>query len=276
MPAIPTITWANLLEVMRQPDLIIGLAGPPGIGKTAGCFEIGSVLKKITQKVQSTPDLTPAEALGFYVPKGDKFEWMAGPIDVCYREGGMLIIDEIAEASGPLKTFLYGALDRGPGGTISYVGRTFKQAPGYQAIATMNEYPDQGSLPLPVLDRFDAWFLVTEPSEPLYRMLDSDLQDICRDCYATSTRDPMLGPSVTFRMLLGYQKLRKLPVLTMEQAVSAACYGNATLAQSLLEVLILEKGREIIPGVAPSYTVDPDMTESAWVMDDTADIAALS
>jgi hypothetical protein len=168
---------------------------------------------------------------------GTKFRWEPGPIDICYQ-GGILVLDELIEASGPVKTFLYGALDKGPGGTISYVGRTFKQCDGYQVIATMNEYPDQGGLPDALLDRFDAWFVVTEPSPPLYRLLEPDLREICHDSYATA-QDVMIGPPITFRMLLSLQRLRKMPALNIEQAVYAACYSNKMLAQSLYEILQL-------------------------------------
>jgi hypothetical protein len=177
-----------------------------------------------------------------YVPDERKFRWEPGPIDICYQ-GGILILDELVEASGPVKTFLYGAIDKGPGGTISYVGRTFVQSDDYQVVATMNEYPDSGGLPEPLLDRFDAWFVMTEPSPPLYRLLEPDLRAICRDSYQTA-KDPMLGPPITFRMLLSLQRLRKIPTFSLEQAVFAACYSNRTLAASLHEILLLSDGDE--------------------------------
>lgn len=235
---VANASWTDIIKVLAQDDLQIGLAGPPGVGKTYNVFEMGKILKKITQKVQAHSELSPAEALGMYVPEKDGFRWEAGPIDICYSKGGLLIIDEIVEASGSVKTFLYGAFDRGPGGTISYVGRQFKQQPGYQAVATMNGYPDQGGLPEALLDRFDAWFIVTEPSEAQYRLLDRDLRAICRDCYA-SARDPMAGPIITFRMLMGLQKMRRIAAFPQDQAILAACYGNKTLAHSLSEILAL-------------------------------------
>jgi hypothetical protein len=239
---IATATWEQIYALMAEPDMRVGIAGPYGLGKTAGAFDIGKTLSIPVEKVQCHSELAPAEALGMYVPDGTKFRWEPGPIDICYN-GGLLILDELVEASGPVKTFLYGALDKGPGGTISYVGRRFEQQDGYRVVATMNEYPDMGGLPNALLDRFDAWFVVTEPSPPLYRMLEPDLRQICRDSYATA-RDPMQGPPITFRMLFSLQRLRKLPIFSLEQAVYAACYSNKMLAASLHEVLLLSDGEE--------------------------------
>lgn len=237
-------TWEQIIAVMSIPEMRIGLAGPPGIGKTAGAFDTAKRLGRRAEKVQCHSELAPSEALGMHVPDENSFRWEMGPIDVCYSSGGILILDEIVEASGPVKTFLYGALDRGPGGTISYVGKTFRQRPGYGVIATTNEYPDMGGLPTALLDRFDAWFVVVEPAPSLLQMLEPDLRQICRDSYKTA-RDPMAGPSITFRMLLSLQRLRVIPVLTREQAVFSACYSNKTLAASLFEILQMLKPEDI-------------------------------
>lgn len=267
MAPLKQATWAEIRKVLRDPTIQVGLAGPPGVGKTYALFEIGKKLKKITHKIQAHAELSPAEILGMYVPDGTKFRWEPGPIDVCYSKGGILIVDEIIESSGPVKTFLYGAFDRGPGGTISYVGRTFVQKKGYQPVATMNGYPDQGGLPEALLDRFDAWFLVMEPSEEQYALLEPDLQEICRDSYAGAS-DPMQGPLVTFRLLLGVQKLRK--ILPIESAVLAACYSNQTLANSLLEVLELSDPVES-DIVAPAETPEEEDLEDSDDDDDADD-----
>jgi AAA ATPase containing von Willebrand factor type A (vWA) domain len=191
-----------------------------------------------------------------YVPVDGGFDWMPGPIDICYSKGGLLVIDEIIEASGPVKTFLYGAMDRGPGGTISYAGRVFEQSEGYQVVATMNGWPDQGGLPPALLDRFDAWFIVTQPSEEQLALLEPDLREMCRLSYDPEVvEDEMAGPDVTFRMLLGLQKLRK--IMPIEMAVLAACRGNKVLAQSFYDVLQItdDEEEEAIPQVPAKTTV---------------------
>ena len=240
------------------------VAGPKGVGKTHMGFEVGAWLAKHfkdknypVQKVQCQPEGSPAEALGMFVPAGDKFDWLPGPIDVAYhggKGGGLLILDELAEASGPLKTFLYGALDTGPGGVISYVGRTFRAGPNYKVWATMNGYPYEGALPEPLLDRFDAVFCVFKPGPKQLALLEPDLRDVCEVLYDTA-KDPMLGPDITFRNIMSIQTLRQ--IIPLEQAVLSACRGNKTLAGSLLEVLALADEADE-DGVTADYTDSGD------------------
>jgi hypothetical protein len=249
--AVQRATWDYITAALADPMLQIGIAGPPGVSKTHATMQCrvnssNTSLAKVTHKIQSHSELSPAEILGMYVPIDQTFDWMPGPIDICYSQGGLLVIDEIIEASGPVKTFLYGAMDRGPGGTISYAGRVFEQQPGYQVVATMNGWPDQGGLPPALLDRFDAWFIVTQPSEEQLALLESDLRDICRDSYDPEVvEDEMAGPDITFRMLMGLQKLRK--IMPLEMAVLSSCRGNKILAQSLYEVLQLTDSEEDEP-----------------------------
>lgn len=230
-------SWSDLYRLLKDPSITIGLAGPPGVGKTSFAYYLGKMTrKKYIGKIQFHSELSPAEIMGMHVPAEQGFRWEPGPGDLAYSKGGLLILDEIDQASGPTKTYCYGLLDRGPGGTISYVGREFKQEEGYQPIATMNGDPTDGSLPDALLDRFDAWFFMTRPAETLIKMLDEDLQEMCIASY-DSAKDPMAGPAFTYRMMLGYQKLRR--VLPMDQALLGACYGNQVLARSLVEVFSL-------------------------------------
>ena len=101
------------------------LAGPPGVGKTTFPFELAKLLKRPAFKWQLHAESTPSEGYGMHVPDETSFRWEPGPIDMAYSQGGVLILDEIVEASGPVKTALYGPLDAGKGGIITYVGRTF-------------------------------------------------------------------------------------------------------------------------------------------------------
>lgn len=234
---IPSVTLVQAFKVVRDSAIRnVLLAGPPGVGKTTFAFQVADLLKRPPYKIQYHAEATPAELFGYYVPDDKSFRWESGPLDLAYTNGGILIHDEIVEASGPCKTFLYGALDNGRGGEITYVGRSFKPDSKMKNIATMNGWPYEGGLPEALLDRFDAVFTVFKPGEKQLSTLDPDLREICEDCYDTA-KDPMLGPNITFRMLQSLQTLRRL--LPIEQAVLSACKGNTELAGSFLEVLAL-------------------------------------
>lgn len=235
---IKSVTWEQIGEVMQaDPEITIGIAGPPGLGKTSFAFEIADLMEKdYVGKVQCHDELSPSEIMGVLVPGERGSEWIPGPGDLAYSQGGLLILDEIDKLSGPCKTYAYGLLDKGPGGTISYLGRTFTQCEGYQVIATMNDDPNSGILPEALLDRFDAWFFVTEPRPQLYAMLDDKLARHCKRMYSR-VRDKMVGPDFTFRQFLALQRL--VEVLPLDQAILSACRGNQPLARSLYESLTI-------------------------------------
>ena len=237
------------------------LAGPPGVGKTTFCFEMGKLLKQPAWKYQFHADSTPAEMFGMYVPtESQGFEWLPGPIDLAYSNNGIIILDEVVEASGPCKTALYGALDNGPGGVISYVGRTFIPGKKYKAFATMNGRPTEGGLPDALLDRFDAVFCIFAPGDKQLEALDPDLREMCLDAYA-GAKDPMLGPIVTYRMIRSFQKLRR--ILDLEMAVLSTCHGDEQLTGKFLEALAMRDPVVAAPGATlpvATTTTNVDVT----------------
>jgi DNA polymerase III delta prime subunit len=234
-------TLRELVRALSHPRLTIGLAGPPGVGKTSLLYAVGKRLRKpYIGKVQCHNELSPGEVMGIPMPGIDE-QWSPGPGSLSYEQGGMLILDELDKLSGACKTYAYAWLDRGPGGKVDYIGRTFAQAKGYQAVATMNEDPKDGSLPDAMLDRFDAWFFIYKPHEALLKMLDPDLRVLCIKAYDGAV-DPMVGPPFTFRMFLGYQTLRT--AMSPQKALIGATYGNERLAQSMLETLLLAESEQ--------------------------------
>lgn len=235
---IERVTWTEVEEtILANPDLTFGLNGPPGLGKTSFCFALAEALEKqYVGKIQCQDELSPAEMMGVLAPGEKGSVWVPGPVDLAYKFGGLLVLDEIDKLSGPCKTQAYSLLDKGPGGTISYLGRNFEQAEGYQVLATTNEDPNSGILPDALLDRFDAWFLISEPSDRLMELLDDDLQMLCRRGYRRAA-DPMIGPAFTFRNYISLQQLRQ--TMRLDKAVLSICRGNQELARTVFEALTI-------------------------------------
>lgn len=237
-------TWDEIEQLMSDvPDLVAGFYGPRGVGKTSFAWELAEQMDKpYLGKVQFHDDLSPAEIMGMAFPSKSGYKWEDGPGSLAYANGGILLLDEINAASGPCKTYMYSLLDRGPGGTISYVGRTFEQEEGYLPIATMNGDPNSGELPEAVLDRFDVWFLITRPSDRLLAMItDERLRQHCVSSYTESEeKNALIGPAFTFRNYMSLQKI--WGYWPLDKALLTICRGDQILANSMYETLkILEE-----------------------------------
>lgn len=232
--------WDEIAQLMADvPDLVAGFYGPRGVGKTSFAWELAENLDSpYLGKVQFHDDLSPAEIMGMAFPSKSGYKWEDGPGSLAYANGGILLLDEINAASGPCKTYMYSLLDRGPGGTISYVGRTFEQEDGYLPMATMNGDPNSGELPDAVLDRFDVWFQITRPSDRLLDMLEPDLRAHCLKAYIESEeKNPLQGPAFTFRQYMSFQKIRER--WPLDKALLAVCRGDQILANSMVETLVI-------------------------------------
>jgi MoxR-like ATPase len=126
------------------------IEGAPGIGKTTLAHTLASSIGGVFKRVQFTPDLLPADLLGFSLYRMDRgeFEFIPGPVF-----SNCLLADEINRASPRVQSALLESMNEG---RVSLDGVTRTLPEPFLVIATRNDTDATGTFPLPEpqLDRF--------------------------------------------------------------------------------------------------------------------------
>jgi MoxR-like ATPase len=126
------------------------IEGAPGIGKTTLAHTLASSIGGEFKRVQFTPDLLPADLLGFslYRMNRGEFEFIPGPVFA-----NCLLADEINRASPRVQSALLESMNEG---RVSLDGETRVLPQPFLVIATRNDTDATGTFPLPEpqLDRF--------------------------------------------------------------------------------------------------------------------------
>jgi len=122
----------------------------PGVGKTTLAKTFAQLIDLKFDRLQCTPDLLPADVLGFsvYNSKDGQFTFRSGPI-FC----NVLLVDEINRASPRTQSALLEAMAERQ---VTIDGSSRPLPTPFLVIATQNPHGFQGTYPLPEaqLDRF--------------------------------------------------------------------------------------------------------------------------
>lgn len=126
------------------------IEGPPGVGKTTLAKTLAESISGRFKRVQFTPDLLPADLVGYSLFRQDRqdFEFIEGPVFT-----NLLLADEINRASPRLQSALLECMNESQ---VTVDGET-RALPGvFQVVATRNNRHRAGTFPLPApqLDRF--------------------------------------------------------------------------------------------------------------------------
>jgi len=126
------------------------IQGAPGIGKTSLAKALARHIGGSFQRIQFTPDLLPADILGYsmFNQASSEFEFVEGPIF-----SNLVLADEINRTSPRIQSALLECMNEGQ---VSIDGKTRLLGRPFTVIATQNNRYTAGTFPLPEpqLDRF--------------------------------------------------------------------------------------------------------------------------
>jgi MoxR-like ATPase len=126
------------------------IEGAPGIGKTTLAHTLASSIGGVFKRVQFTPDLLPADLLGYSLYRMDRgeFDFIPGPVFA-----NCVLADEINRTSPRVQSALLESMNEGQ---VTLDGETRRLPQPFIVIATQNDAYATGTFPLPEpqLDRF--------------------------------------------------------------------------------------------------------------------------
>lgn len=227
----PTQKWDTLFVSLIQNNIVPEvinralLWGPPRTGKTSlACAAFQRKVEHVTLHRQMPID----DLLGGYALIDGTTKWQDGPAIRAMRNGSPLVIDEIDQFSGEIRSLLHALLDD-PAGVTLASGERVAAKKGYAVIATTNALPS--SLPPPIYDRFDLVLKADTLSEGIVKTLGPLATPAARVVNAT---DHWTRPA-SVNLYIAAAKLRRHG-LADEKIAKALGLDGATATDFLLSL----------------------------------------
>ena len=177
------------------------IQGAPGIGKTSLAKTLAQSITGTFKRVQFTPDLLPADILGYsmYHRGTGQFHFVEGPVF-----SNVLLADEINRTSPRIQSALLECMNEGQ---VSIDGVTRVLQKPFMVLATQNNRYASGTFPLPEpqLDRFIVSVNM--------RLPDVDTQTDILRLHAESSPDRDHFPILSAEELMAMQsQVEQIPV----------------------------------------------------------------
>ena len=163
------------------------IEGAPGIGKTSLASTLAKSMGGIFKRVQFTPDLLPADLLGYslYRMNQGDFQFIPGPVFA-----HCVLADEINRTSPRVQSALLECMSEQQ---VTLDGVTHQLPSPFLVIATQNDVHATGTFPLPEpqLDRFLLSIHMELPSNEVQTAI---LLGHARGQIKSTEADTLLGP----------------------------------------------------------------------------------
>lgn len=198
-----TATYELIAALLAGGHVLI--EGPPGVGKTTLAKSLAASVSGMFKRVQFTPDLLPADLLGYSVFRQDRgeFEFIEGPVFT-----NLLLADEINRTSPRIQSALLECMNEGQV-TVDGITRDLPEV--FQVIATRNNRHRAGTFPLPApqLDRFLISIEMSLPERNIRSaILLQHADDAPREAPGSAS-----SPDVDLSRISDWQrKVREIPV----------------------------------------------------------------
>jgi cobaltochelatase CobS len=185
LPYVPTVddnyvfpAWTLEFVTMMDNGMNVWLYGGTGAGKSSLVEQVCATGKLPLMYQSFHEDIKPCELLGGKELVDGNTVWVDGPVTKAYRDGFVLLLDEIDAFPPEVQFCLYGILDGKPLVLAENGNEVIKPHPNFRVVATGNTqgrgddtgmYAGTNILNRALLNRFRPWYHVEYPSEKTYR-----------------------------------------------------------------------------------------------------------